>query len=433
LKNLFSIKSLLGWLTVGHCLIFLLLGMRLQACAEGEVLNDFEEGGCNEIKVWKKSPLDLPFQALQGARGDDDAPASQSWYGWVTWTASTDEMRLLSQDFRESSMGNWFMPAGESATRHLLRLDQATTSLASFLAGLRTQIKVADGSGAAFTFTGPVGVAKSRVASVKDWDTLLCSLTYAANLGLDLHRIAWVSLNPLVSVTGQYPMAYDHLSLDNDWRCPGIHCPPYPDAKPNSPLPSSAVSGTSACDSVQLTWAIATNDGTDPISGYHLFRSNTSTGPWKPMAYEFSNSHTDTEAAPGDNYYLILPFASHSAFYAADYLRAQEDPLPGSFGVHEALLPTGSVGAGPYRPLDCGTPLATVTPALTESPSGNTETPTPSPEPIASPTSSAPLGLPAASTLGASPVTSPSAAPLLPGPTLGSTSVPTAIILTPAY
>src|ERR1041385_8325719 len=119
-------QSRLGRSTLKAATILWVLAapFRLPACAGIEILNDFEEGGCGEIAPWQRTPAGLPFQALASSTGANYLAKNQNWYGWVTWTASTDELKLLVGDFKDQWGGNWTIPAGDATYgRDALRLD----------------------------------------------------------------------------------------------------------------------------------------------------------------------------------------------------------------------------------------------------------------------------------------------------------------------
>ena len=168
--------------------------------------------------------------------------------------------------------------------------------------------------------------------------------------------------------------------------------------RPNSQIASGISPSVVACSSVQLTWGAATQDGTDSIAGYHVYRSTVSSaGPWTSRAYVpyGTNTYTDPSVpATATVYYVVLPYAATTSAFAGtpgNFTLMFGDPAAPTTGVNEARI-NGTDAVALNNPQSGCSP--TPTPSPTQS---QTFTPTPSPSfsptatfsdsPTASPTS----------------------------------------------
>jgi hypothetical protein len=142
-----------------------------------------------------------------------------------------------------------------------------------------------------------------------DWRSFSVSLNYLSNLGVNLASQPAITLNPYFPTfyspyTTLY-LALNTLETDN----------PNYTSIPNAPdANASAASGCGTSITLSLG-NLASNGGTFPAAGYHIYRSTDQTT-WKSAAYTTSTTVTswvDTGLSSGTYYYKVLVYDTIAA------------------------------------------------------------------------------------------------------------------------
>jgi hypothetical protein len=184
------------------------------------------------------------------------------------------------------------------------------------------------------------------------WIALVLSLNYARNLGVTIGPVSGVQLLERVNPGSYATVFFDDLALTNTAQ-----------DLPNNSVPAGSMTGVAGCGGFSLSFTAQVQSGTDPITGYHVYRSTGgAAGPWISLGYVASNgtpgfvySYTDNAAvAPGTLYnYIVLPYSSAtSAFGSATgyFMYLQGDPGSPTNGVNEALLNPASQESATFDP-----------------------------------------------------------------------------------
>ncbi|MGH7441181.1 MAG: hypothetical protein ACREKE_00755 [bacterium] len=361
----------------------------------GPVLNGFETTGTactNDIGEWgitsyqggvtlNPSTANATFNPVQGSTLGYVAASAEEILSLTITTASCPALAANS-DWSTPNYGYLFVAY------------QSLTGTTSFY----YQFQLVDGGNAnAFRTSG-------NISGAATFSYLITSLNYARNIGYDVGNVSQVSLTtlgPIGGLTDPIGIGYDDLQVGT---AAGLS------DTANTPVLASDVTGSAGgCDTpVTLTWTVQTQSGTDPISGYHIYRSVTGpTGPFISDGYVVGAGTVDfTDAVSGESateYFEILPYSSTTANFGGSGLNgvytgcksATYDSVwgPADGGVNEAaLVVNGTYVVGPIdalggcTPTDTPTLTSTATPTATAS---GTPTATPTATPTVSPSDTA--------------------------------------------
>lgn len=287
-------------------------------------------------------------------------------YGRIIYSAASASMTLTAANFPVALGNNW-SNIGTAAPDFMV-MNYATTRTAS--AFFTTEYYLINGATTWFFTAAATNVSKAAIAVATDWTPLILSLNYAKNLGLAMDNVASVTVRQ--KGTGgavPYEIGFDDLSLIDGGDTP------------NTPLIAGDVAAVASCSNYNVTLTAQAQTGTDPIVGYHVYRStNGAGGPY--LSHKYVNNAPTlafTEQAPFYNgvYYKILPYSGATTAFnggAQGYFvkggNGFVDPVNSQVaaggGVHEALL-AAAAAIGPYDQLaSCPpTPTPTFTPTLT--------------------------------------------------------------------
>jgi|GEM_PF-5014114 hypothetical protein len=230
------------------------------------------------------------------------------------------------------------------------------------------------------------------------WTTLVMSFNYARNLGDSMTNISALQLQQKTATNpGSWATTYfDDLAVTNTAQ-----------DTPNPAVLSYTVTanypGGLPCGNISITWTAAAATGSDPITGYHIYRStNGVAGPWTSFRYVTNTTgFIDNSPAVGNpnQSYIVLPYSCVTSRFGSGsgfFMYLLGDSGSPTLGVNEALLdpanqasaPFTSLGACPASPTPTfsvtlsdtptNTPSLTSTPTFTASPT-LTKTFTPSP------------------------------------------------------
>jgi len=241
-----------------------------------------------------------------------------------------------------------------------------------------TNLYLTPSAGATLEFSEP-----AINVSTGAWTPALVSLNYARNLGVTFGSVTGVRIEESTgSTSGPGPfVCFDALALTTTAQ-----------DKPNSQLSSGGGLGLSvvSCSKVQLSWTQPAQDGTDPIAGYHIYRSTVGiAGPWLSKGYTNAPAtvtYTDNAVPNAPTvYYVVLPFSSTSAAFGANpgyFTQIFGDPTapPAGLGVNEALI-NGALAVSVANPQSLCSPTPSFSPTKS-----NTFTPSPTSTPTQTPT-----------------------------------------------
>ena len=351
----------------------------------GSIVNGFEGvAGCPEgadLSNWTPSfAVGAPGATgtlSAGTLANTGLPVQEGTnIGVLDWTQSAIEVKnasitLPAALFPAAVGGNW-------SAQNYMSFEYATTSTAYTTAFLLTPT-----GGTTLTFDAGNGKNIGSGA----WVSLVVSLNYARNLGYNLGPVSGLQIIEKISPPGSFSTTYfDDLAVTNTAQ----------DA-PNNAVPPGSITGTAGCGGFTLSWTAQSQTGTDPITGYHIYRStNGAAGPWQSLGYvgatgAGSYQYIDNVVVPAGTFYnyIVLPYASTtSAFGGATgyFMYLQGDSGSPLNGVNEALLNPATqesstfdphAGCSP-TPSPTASPTASLTPTMTPTPT-RTQTFTDSP------------------------------------------------------
>ncbi len=355
------------------------------ACdASGLLINGFEgaASGCagfvNDNANWTGSPN--PLVAVTGGGAGTHSNPEGGQYGRTQWVFGTSQVlhTLNSANFPGGVGTDW-------TARRFVDVAYGTTVAA--VANWTTSINLQTAANGTVQFQAAVNnvIAPGSSVPVTGWTHVIVSLNYARNLGINLSSVQSIGLqqDPVIQQAGA--ISYDQLRLSD--LAGTFH----------NPVPDTAISASSGCGSLTLTWTAQAPSGSDPLTGYHIYRATTVSGPWVSLGYVTGTAFTELSPIGSPQWYIVLPYSGTTTAFGSGntgyytFAPSAFDPghQSGDPGVNEA--PLSAATPKQFSPNAGCSPTPTVTPSASFSPTRTPTatpsiTPTTTPTPTASPT-----------------------------------------------
>ncbi len=272
------------------------------ACNNSLQINGFEGAGstcsnAGDLNAWQNPEnVTITAQANGGffVSPDPDDAGAVMWPSSICNSIASGTLTLPSSGFEDASAANW-------SSHQALFLAFASTD--SNAANLKQYLELSDGTHN-LSFEGVTITALGSITSASQWTYMAVSLGYAANMGLNLGSLASLSLQSDSYAGYCYTVYYDNLEFVDS------------NATPNNEVPAPSISVSQGCGSVTLSWPSQTQSGSDPIAGYHVYRSLTDGSPWSSIGYVVGTSFTDSTVPNAGAYYQVLPYSTSFSSYS---------------------------------------------------------------------------------------------------------------------